>query len=94
MSDLAIERDREESLPDQLRATHEVNAITPPDFALDDVGCGEQAEPALAELADQRDVVELSATMEGRIDCCAKPLLERAPERRIGARQQHRGALE
>src|SRR3569623_119653 len=84
--DLALDGDREEPLPDVLRAPHELEPIPLAELLRHHVGRREHTEPLLAQDRRQRDVIELRDHLRPN-STRLKPFVERAPERRVAARQ-------
>src|SRR5689334_22323147 len=85
--DLALHRDRKEPLSDVLRAADQMQRIALPELLLDHVRCRQHAEHLLAEHGGEREVVELSDDLWANV-MGPEPFVERAPKRRVAAREQ------
>src|ERR1043165_9990678 len=93
MLDLALDGDCEEPLANVLGASDELKGVALPELLRDHIGRGQHTEPLLPENRGQRQVIELTNDF-GPDVVCLKPLVERAPKRRIAAGKQYRNAIE
>ena len=84
VSDLALDGDGVEALPQVIEAPDAPNAVTATDLFLDDGGHHERPETGLTEHGREGCIVELGDDLGSQV-ASVEPGVQRAPQRRGGS---------